>query len=166
MKPKKRITIQMVRKWLILACTGFFVVGGISGYFIAKASAAVKPETNMPTQTTEQPLQVEKEEQPTVKSIGEFTLSAYCSCEKCCGKSDGITATGAKVKQGVTVAVDPNVIPYGTTIIINGKEFKAQDTMAKRIIEKYDGRIIDIYFSSHAEAKEFGLQTAEIYVKG
>ena len=163
MKPKKRITIAMVRKWLILACTGFFVVGGISGYFIGKASAGGKPATNTPTQTAVQPIE---KQQPKIYSIGDFTLSAYCSCEKCCGKSDGITATGTKVEQGVTVAVDPNVIPYGTTLIINGQEFKAQDTMAKRIIEKYNGRIIDIYFSSHAQAKEFGLQTAEIYVKG
>lgn len=30
-------------------------------------------------------------------SLGEFTLTAYCSCEKCCGKwADGVTASGAR----------------------------------------------------------------------
>ena len=29
-------------------------------------------------------------------SLGQFKISAYCHCSKCCGKSDGITATGAK----------------------------------------------------------------------
>ncbi|MDD2497845.1 MAG: LysM peptidoglycan-binding domain-containing protein, partial [Desulfitobacteriaceae bacterium] len=35
-----------------------------------------------------------------------FEATAYCSCRKCCGKSDGITASGVRAHKG-TIAVDP-----------------------------------------------------------
>ena len=40
--------------------------------------------------------------------LGEFTVTYYCGCTDCCGKSDGITKSGAKAQEGVTVAVDPS----------------------------------------------------------
>ena len=52
----------------------------------------------------------------TAEPLGLFELTAYCPCSACCGKNDGITATGTVATEGRTVAVDPNVIPYGTTI--------------------------------------------------
>ena len=62
-------------------------------------------------------------EAPTsqVELLGTFKLTAYCACEKCCGKSDGITATGTKATANRTIAVDKTIIPYGTIVIINGK---------------------------------------------
>ena len=50
----------------------------------------------------------------------DYILTAYCSCEKCCGKSDGITASGTIATPGRTVAVDTTNIPYGTTVEIDG----------------------------------------------
>ena len=50
--------------------------------------------------------------------LGEFKLTAYCPCMKCCGKTDGITATGTTATEGRTIAVDPRVIPYGSTVTI------------------------------------------------
>lgn len=94
------------------------------------------------------------------ESLGEFKLTAYCPCEKCCGKSDGITFTGTKATQGRTIAVDNNVIPYGTTVIINGNEYVAEDTGGA-----IKGNIIDIFFNNHEEALEFGVQSAEIFVE-
>jgi len=104
--------------------------------------------------------------------MGEFTLTAYCSCSKCCGKwasnrpvdEDGneivIGSTGEVLRSDYSIAVDPEVIPYGSIVIINGKEYKAQDTGGA-----ITGSRIDVYFSSHEEALEFGRQTADIYLK-
>ena len=55
--------------------------------------------------------------------IGICTLTAYC-CESkdnphICGDGDGLTATGLPVAPGM-VAVDPSIIPLGSTVIING----------------------------------------------
>lgn len=105
-----------------------------------------------------------------LEPLGEFTLTAYCPCELCCGKwainrpsdenGDPIiyTASGEIATPNLTVAVDPDVIPLGTQLCIDGLGvFTAQDTGA------FTGNIIDIYFTDHAAACEFGKQTANIW---
>lgn len=113
------------------------------------------------------------EEEPELESLGEFKLTAYCSCEKCCGQwaldrpvdEEGhqivIGASGEQLIEGVSIAVDKEVIPYGTTVVINGKEYIAHDCGGS-IKEKR----IDVYTSSHESALEFGVQYAEVFVKG
>ena len=95
-----------------------------------------------------------------VELLGTFKLTAYCACEKCCGKSDGITATGTKATANRTIAVDKTIIPYGTIVIINGNEYVAEDTGGA-----VKGNIIDIFFDDHEEALNFGVQYADVYVK-
>ena len=92
-----------------------------------------------------------EEIKPTV-----FKVTAYCPCAICCGKTDGITATGVKATQGRTIAVDPKVIPYGTEIIINGNTYVAEDCGGA-----IKGNRIDMYFDSHQEALKFGVQYLE-----
>ncbi len=89
--------------------------------------------------------------------LGNFTLTAYCSCEKCCGKwaaYAGSTASGAKATQGVTVAMGG--VPFGTQLSINGHIYTVQDRGTAY------GHV-DIYFSNHADASAFGLQHADVY---
>lgn len=104
-------------------------------------------------------------------SLGEFKLTAYCSCEKCCGKwanerpvdEEGnevvIGASGEILVAGISIAVDKNVIPFGTTVLIDGKTYVAHDCGGA--IKKNE---IDVYFSDHQEAKEFGVQYAEVFL--
>lgn len=99
----------------------------------------------------------------TYESIGEFTITAYCPCSKCCGKETGITASGTQAQEGTTVAADINVLPFGTKISIDGVgERIVEDTPADYIVKKYDSRIIDLYFESHQDALEFGKQTIQV----
>lgn len=93
-------------------------------------------------------------------NLGKFMLTAYCDCVKCCGKTDGITSTGTKAKQGRTIAVDPKVIPYGTKVIINGKTYVAEDC-GGAIKDNH----IDVFFNTHDEALEFGVKYENVYVK-
>lgn len=104
---------------------------------------------------------VDVEEEPKNTYLGEFKLTAYCPCTKCCGKNDGITATGTKATAGRTVAVDPKKIPYGTELIINGNTYTAEDC-GDMIKENR----IDIFFSDHQTALNFGVQYAEVYKVG
>ena len=49
-------------------------------------------------------------------SLGSFTVTHYCTCAKCCGKSNGITASGRAAVPHYSIAVDPKVIPLGTVV--------------------------------------------------
>lgn len=102
----------------------------------------------------------EEEVIPPLTSLGNFTITHYCNCSICCGKyaGQGITATGAKLQEGVTIAVDPSVIPYGTQVVINGNTYTAQDCGGG-----VKGNHIDIYVSTHAKAKQNGSYTVEVF---
>lgn len=90
------------------------------------------------------------------KSLGEFKLTYYCNCEKCCGKwANGRTATGTIPEEGRTVAVDPNVIPLGSTLEIDGNIYVAEDTGVH-------GRVIDVFVTEHERALQLGVKRAEV----
>ena len=85
--------------------------------------------------------------------LGEFTITYYDACMQCCGKTDGITASGAIVREGVTVAVDPKVVPLGAYIYIEGIGYRvAQDTGGA-----IKGNRIDVYVNTHQKALNCGV---------
>ena len=91
--------------------------------------------------------------------IGECTITAYCPCEQCCGRwADGVTASGLPAGPGI-VAVDPKVIPLGSTVIIDGMKYLAADTGSG-----VEGLHIDIFLASHEETVAHGVRTAEVWV--
>lgn len=55
--------------------------------------------------------------------------------------------------------MDPDVIPYGTKVLINGKEYIAADCGGD-----IKGNWIDIYMEEHERAKEYGVKYAEVYI--
>ena len=86
--------------------------------------------------------------------LGNFTLTAYCNCAQCCGTAGNLTASGTVPTAGRTVAMAG--VPFGTQLLINGNVYTVED-----LGTPYGH--VDIYFSSHAEALAFGLQTAEVF---
>lgn len=108
------------------------------------------------TETTTEPIETTTEPQTKTMLV---VATAYCSCTKCCGKSDGITASGVKAKANHTIAVDKNVIPLGTKVLINGKRYVAEDTGGA-----IKGNRIDIFYGSHEQALKWGRQQIEIEV--
>ena len=93
------------------------------------------------------------------KFIGNFKLTAYCSCSKCCGKWSKYkkTRSGTDLVEGVTVAC--NSIPLGTEITIDGHDYIVQDTGNMK------NNVVDIYVSTHEEAKKRGVTYADVYYK-
>lgn len=89
--------------------------------------------------------------------IGVCTVTAYCPCEVCCGPgADGLTATGLPAAQGI-VAVDPAVIPLGSTVVIDGQRYLAADTGVT-------GTHVDVCLAEHRDTVAFGVQMAEVWV--
>ena len=105
--------------------------------------------------TTEIPLTTVKfEDIPEYEELGTYKLTAYCACSKCCGKSDGITASGVKAKAGRTVAVKN--LSFGTQLMINGEIYTVED-------RGVGSGVVDIFFDSHSEALDFGVKYAKVY---
>jgi 3D (Asp-Asp-Asp) domain-containing protein len=86
---------------------------------------------------------------------GKFTInaSAYTAAADECGKSDGITASGVRVRENETLAC-PAQFPFGTKIQIEG--------MGTYVCEDRGGAIkvnhIDIYMKTKTQAFSFGRQ--------
>lgn len=112
-------------------------------------------------------------DEPELIELGEFKTTAYCTCVKCCGiwSAEHPSRVGTdyvqRTKSGTiptadrTVSVDPDVIPLGTVLIIDGHKYIAEDTGSA-----VKGNVIDIYFDSHERAVEYGVQMKTIYIKG
>lgn len=89
------------------------------------------------------------------------TVTHYDPCMACCGKTDGITASGAQAQPYVSVAVDPAVIPLGSDVIADYGDgvlhyYRADDTGVT-------GNHIDLCVRSHEEAVTLGVRTAVVY---
>lgn len=91
--------------------------------------------------------------------LGSFRLTAYCGCWNCSEGYGNGTATGTIAQPDHTIAVDPEVIPYGSTVYIDGKMYVAEDCGGA-----IKGNKIDIYHNTHEEAVEFGIQYADVWL--
>ena len=96
--------------------------------------------------------------------LEDVTITFYC-CEEyphICGTGNGITASGRRVTPYVSCAVDTDVIPLGSTIMIeyNGEMvyLRADDTGSA-----VKGNHIDIAVPTHDFALSLGIQTADIW---
>mgnify|MGYP004541210025 CR=1 FL=1 len=93
--------------------------------------------------------------------LGEFTVTAYCPYEDEYGNATARPYNGEYIAvEGITVAVDPEVIPYGSVVIIDGHSYIAHDCGGA-----VKGKVIDIYFDSVEAMNAWGKQTKEVYVK-
>lgn len=95
----------------------------------------------------------------TMVSLGTFRLTAYCPCRVCSEGWGRRTSSGALATAEHTVAVDPRVIPIGSRLLINGKEYVAED-----IGGAVKGNHIDIFFNTHAETRQHGTVNAEVFL--
>ena len=99
--------------------------------------------------------------QTTGNKVGEtriFKVTAYCSCAKCCGKTNGITASGTKATAGRTVATSSQ-FSFGTQLDIGGYTYTVEDRGGA-----IQGNRIDVYMNSHAEALAWGVRYLPVTV--
>ena len=94
----------------------------------------------------------------TYSKVMTSLATAYCD--------KGLTATGTQARVGA-IAVDPDVIPYGTRMFIVSKDgvyvygfATAEDCGSKDHI--YDTRI-DLHFDTYKECRAFGARYCSVY---
>ena len=139
-----------------------FLLAAVFSLLVAMAVQTGAEEAARPAQSIEMPAEDPLEGAKIDAAldwhyIEDCTLTAYCACGECCGEwADGITASGVTAQEGVTVAVDPDVIPLGAWVEIDGHQYHAEDTGG------FGGNHVDVYFDSHDEALQFGLQVEDV----
>lgn len=74
-------------------------------------------------------------------------------------KEVGVTASGTKAKHG-TIAADISRYPYGTVMYIEGYGMGRVEDQGGAI----KGEHIDLYFSTHREAQEWGRRVKKVRV--
>ncbi|MDZ5782006.1 3D domain-containing protein [Marinococcus luteus] len=91
-----------------------------------------------------------------------MTMEATAYTAECAGCS-GITATGKNLnndRDANVIAVDPDVIPLGSTVEVEGMgTYKAEDTGGA-----INGDRIDVHVPNTSEANSFGRQDVEVTV--
>lgn len=88
--------------------------------------------------------------------LGEYKLTFYCNCSRCCGRwAGGPCANGKMPAEGRTVACGS--LPLGTRILIAGQgEYIVEDRGVK-------GKHIDIYMNSHSACLRNGVKYAGVF---
>lgn len=89
---------------------------------------------------------------------GVYKVTAYCACMQCCGKTNGITASGTHATANRTIAA-PKTFAFGTKVVINGITYTVEDRGGA-----IQGNRIDIYMDSHSEALQWGVRYLEVEV--
>lgn len=148
------------------AADGWYPVkyNGKSGYVYGKYLQSTKPKVTTTVITTKATTQSSSKSTSTSTSskyLGTFKVTAYCSCEKCCGSgATGYTASGTKAKAGRTIAASSKYA-FGTQLMFNGTVYTVEDRGGS-----VNGNVIDLYFDSHEEACSWGVRYCDVYLVG
>ena len=97
-------------------------------------------------------------EESDLISLGTFTTTGYCNCEKCSG-GHNLTYSGTVPQADHTISADLDRLPLNTRVMINGIVYTVED-MGSGV----DGNKIDVYYATHEEALAHGLQQAEVFL--
>ena len=172
-----RVIIFLLAALVILAAT-------ITAKAIATATEAAAepqqvtvkletPDIPIATQPTPScdpvPSQVTEPEELPMSYLGEFRITHYCACKKCCGKDPshpayGIIATGTVATEGRTIAVDPSVIPYGSEVVIRYENGVEHTYVSEDCGGAIDGLEVDVFIADHDRARELGVKSGIVYM--
>ena len=120
-----------------------------------------KSNQDLSSQLTSAQSDLENLKQNEVAYIGKYKITYYCACKQCCGKEDGITASGVKVQEGVTVAADTSQLPFGTKMYIKGIGWRTVQDRGGSI----KGNRLDIYIPSHNSPMPYNVQNLDVWVE-
>ena len=172
---------NLARLILIISVIGwlFMVVSVLTG-MTAKADSAPHDDGRLPgddVPATERCYMNEEEAQEDFENerieaallarshaIEDCTITFYCNEQypHICGTGDGIAYDGTPALAWATCAVDPDVIPLGSTVMVDlGDGYGLRTLVANDTGVK--GNHIDICVGSHEDALQLGRQTATVY---
>ena len=164
---RRALRLKLIASLLAMASVAMLAL-------VIRAGADALPEDKPPAQAetgTVAPGPVEEPENELIEAallasahrLDDVTVTHYDCCVECCGKADGITASGVRATPGVTVAVDPDVIPLGADVLVDYGDgeicyYRADDTGSGVV-----GNHIDLCVADHQTAVQLGRRTATVW---
>lgn len=168
---RRALRLKLIASLLAMASVAMLVL-------VIRAGADSLPEDKPPAQADTAIVAPEPVEEPqeepenelieaallaSAHRLDDVTVTHYDCCVECCGKADGITASGVRATPGVTVAVDPDVIPLGADVLVDYGDgeicyYRADDTGSGVV-----GNHIDLCVADHQTAVQLGRRTATVW---
>lgn len=157
--------------WIVII--SFWILLGLFFVLLFWLKSTTQPQEPLPAPTPQiRYIEIETPAPIPAESLGKFTITGYCACEKCCGKwaynrPNGIVygAANQPLVAGISAAGWEDVLPYGSTVYIEGLGIRViQDTGAKDVFARYDYKLIDVYCGSHAAAAELAKTEREVWL--
>lgn len=99
------------------------------------------------------------------KYLGTFKITHYAPVVECCGKTDGISASGRPVVPYYSVAVDPTVIPLGTILFLDYGDGVLHEVRADDTGGAVKGYVVDLCVSDYETAMQMGVRQAQAFLK-
>jgi len=155
-KPMKINFKRFITFWVVTLVIAALIGSGITALLMQPKK--VEAETNFFTKEVQQ-----------LEPIGEYRITGYCPCKKCCGiwaknRPNGIVygSGGVELTPGVSIAAP---FPIGTKLYIEGLgEYVVQDKVADWVLKKYDNKVIDIYCQTHEEAQKVSESYRNVFI--
>ena len=163
-----------MKKILCIGMLLLLILTGCVNEEVKSIETTVEQEVEEAVETAETVKTVKNEVDTEVNEVVEcvFRVTAYCSCEKCCGKWAKNRPTdefGNEIVYGALgtpltshySAASP--MAFGTKVDLGELGIvEVQDRTSDRIVEEYGEYVLDIYINDHDEALAFGVQ----YLRG
>lgn len=151
----QRITLIITTVAMVFIClTGFTAQNEDKGVCVATRLYEPKIEIQQYVE-----MQAYKEPQPTSQYLGQFLITYYGKdCAGCSGT--GKTSSGVIAQENRTIAMDLNIVPMGSRVLINGQEYVVEDVGGA-----IKGNRIDMYVGTEAYANSLGvLRDVDVYL--
>ncbi|MFQ3543090.1 LysM peptidoglycan-binding domain-containing protein [Halobacillus rhizosphaerae] len=172
---KYGVSVDQLMAWNNLSSTMIYP----GDKFAVKASAAKAPSTSTKSAEKKAPKQTKQSNQSSNKTaeksntqkqssntgndvVKEFTAQATAYTASCAGCS-GVTATGIDLNAHPNlkvIAVDPNVIPLGSKVYVEGYGVAIAGDTGGAI----NGSRIDVYMADRQDALAFGRKDVKVQV--
>jgi 3D (Asp-Asp-Asp) domain-containing protein len=132
----------------------------------AESNTEVNIESNPDAESNTEESNTERYiELPGEWEIIEMRVTAYCPCPSCCGEySDGITANGYEIQPGDTFVAADRRYPFHTAMLIPGYS----NSQPVKVLDRggaIKGNRLDVFFATHDEALQWGVQYLEVNVR-
>lgn len=148
--------VQTVTKDKVIAVGTKVIPKPVVAVQTSKTTTSTSVKANTTTKNVTSKAGVDFDYKRVIKNV---SMTAYSSEEPGIGTR---TASGTRVTEGRTIAVDPDVIPMGWWVYIEGLGFRRAEDTGGAI----NGNKIDIYYDSLSNARNFGRKSRTVYVIG